>query len=216
MIDGVAVVQGKLFPAEVTVRRSTMPFPSFDRIASLCALLAGLGSLVYALAFLVLRNSGLSALVLLLVGLLSATALVAVYVRLRETEAAFALWAFLLSLTGSLGAAIHGGDDLTLALHPVPSAPALPNPIDPRGLLSLGVMGLGVGLLSWLMVRGSPFSPRLGYLGFVTAELLLILYVARLIVLNATSPIVMVPAVLSGFVAPAWYIWLGLELWRGR
>jgi hypothetical protein len=65
---------------------------------------------VYALAFLVLRNSGLSALVLLLVGLLSATTLVAVYLRLRETAAAFALWAFLLSLTGSLGAAIHGGD----------------------------------------------------------------------------------------------------------
>jgi hypothetical protein len=48
-----------------------MPSPSFDRIAGPCALLAGLGSLVYALAFLVLRNSGLSALVRLLVGLLA-------------------------------------------------------------------------------------------------------------------------------------------------
>ena len=46
-----------------------MPSPSFDRIAGLCALLAGLGSLVYALAFLVLRNSGLCALVRLLVAL---------------------------------------------------------------------------------------------------------------------------------------------------
>jgi hypothetical protein len=193
-----------------------MPSLCFDRIASLCALLAGLGSLVYALAFLLLRNSGLSALVLLLVGLLSATALVAVYLRLRETEAAFALWAFLLSLTGSLGAAIHGGGDLALALHPVPSASALPNPIDPRGLLSFGITGLGVGLLAWLVVHGGPFSPRLGYLGFVSAFLLLILYLGQLIVLDATSPIVMVPAVLSGFVAnPAWYIWLGLELWRG-
>jgi hypothetical protein len=66
------------------------------------------------------------------------------------------------------------------------------------------------------MVRGGSFSPRLGYLGFVSADLLLILYLARLIVLDATSPVVVVPAVLSGFVAnPAWYIWLGLELWRG-
>ena len=46
-----------------------MPSPSFDRMAGLCALLAGLGSLVYALAFLVLRNSGLCALVRLLVAL---------------------------------------------------------------------------------------------------------------------------------------------------
>jgi hypothetical protein len=38
-----------------------------------------------------------------------------------------------------------------------------------------------------------------------------------LIVLDATSPAVVVPAVLSGVVVnPAWYIWLGLELWRGR
>ena len=192
-----------------------MPSPCFDRIASLCALLAGLGSLVYALAFFVLGNSGLSALLLLLVGLLSASALVAVYLRLRETEAAFALWAFLLSLTGALGAAIHGGDDLALALHPLPAALALPNPIDPRGLLSLGVTGLGVGLLAWLMVRGGAFSPRLGYLGLVSADLLLIVYLARLIVVDATSPVVVVPAVLSGFVVnPAWYIWLGLELWR--
>ena len=55
----VAAVQGNLFPAEVTVGSATaMPSASLDRIASLCALLSGLGSLVYALAFLVLRNSG--------------------------------------------------------------------------------------------------------------------------------------------------------------
>jgi len=64
-----------------------MPSPSFDRIAGLCALLAGLGSLAYALAFLVLRNSGLSALVLLLVGLLSGTVLVAVYLHLSPVVA---------------------------------------------------------------------------------------------------------------------------------
>ena len=86
-------MQGNLFLAEVTVASATaMPSASFDRIASLCALLAGLGSLVYALAFLVPRNSGVSALVLLLVGLLSASALMAVYLRLREAEAAFALY----------------------------------------------------------------------------------------------------------------------------
>jgi hypothetical protein len=56
------------------------------------------------------------------------------------------------------------------------------------------------------------------YVGYVAALLLLILYLGRLIVLDATSPVVMVPAVLSGFAAnPTWYIWLGLEwyIWLG-
>ena len=97
-----------------------MPAPPFERFAGLCALLAGIGSFLYALVFLVLHNTGLSALVLLLVGLLSAAALVAVYLRLHETDAAFALWAFLMSVTGAIGSAIHGGYDLALALHPVP------------------------------------------------------------------------------------------------
>jgi len=194
-----------------------MSSPSFERVAGLCALLAGSGSLLYAVAFLVLQNTGLSALVLLLVGLLSATALVAVYLRLRETDAAFALWAFLLSITGAVGSASHGGYDLALALHPVPTAAALPNPIDPRGLLSFGLAGLGVAVVAWLIVRGGLFAQGLGYLGYVAALLLLILYFGRLVVLDAKSLIIVVPAVLSGFlITPAWYGWLGLELWRGR
>jgi hypothetical protein len=92
-----------------------IPSPSFERAAGLCALLVGLGSFVYALVFLVLHNSGLSAPVLLLVGLLSATAFVAVYLRLRELDAAFALWAFLLSVTGALGSAVHDGSSCTPA-----------------------------------------------------------------------------------------------------
>ena len=63
-----------------------MPALPFERFAGLCALLAGISSFRYALVFLVLHNTGLSALVLLLVGLLSAAALVAVYLRLHETE----------------------------------------------------------------------------------------------------------------------------------
>ena len=39
------------------------------------------------------------------------------------------------------------------------------------------------------------------------------LYLGRLIVFDASSPLILVPAVLNGFVVgPAWYIWLGLSL----
>ena len=35
--------------------------------------------------------------------------------------------------------------------------------------------------------------------------------------IDAQNPLIMVPAALNGFLLnPAWYVWLGLELWRGR
>jgi uncharacterized protein YndB with AHSA1/START domain len=53
----------------------------------------------------------------------------------------------------------------------------------------------------------------LGYLGYVAAILLLIMYLGQLTVLDAGSPVITVPAVLSGFlISPAWYIRLGLDL----
>jgi CubicO group peptidase (beta-lactamase class C family) len=59
--------------------------------------------------------------------------------------------------------------------------------------------------------------PPLGYLGYVSAVLLLVLYLGRLIILAPTSPVIVVPALLNGFVAnPIFYVWLGLGLLRGR
>jgi hypothetical protein len=47
--------------------------------------------------------------------------------------------------------------------------------------------------------------------------LLVALYLGRLIILDPTSPVILVPALLNGFlVNPALYIWLGLALLRGR
>lgn len=48
------------------------------------------------------------------------------------------------------------------------------------------------------------------------AALLLVLYLARLVILEATDPLVALPALLTGFlVSPAWYVWLGLALRNG-
>ena len=84
--------------------------------------------------------------------------------------------------------------------------------------MTFAVAGLGIGLVSWLIRHGQSGLPRgLGLLGYASALLMVALYLGRLIVLDATSPLILVPAVLNGFlVAPAWYGWLGLsQLRRG-
>jgi hypothetical protein len=200
-----------------------MKSTSFERFGGLCAVLAGIVIFLYSVAFIIIARSApgpaglLSALFLMLSGLLSTAALVALYSRLRETDAAFALWALLLTLAGALGSAIHGGYDLANAINPpdanLPGLAGLPNQVDPRGLLTFGVAGVGLFVVAWLIGRGAQFPKGLGYLGYVLAALLVILYLGRLIVLQASSPVILVPAVLAGFLAnPIWYIWLGITL----
>src|SRR6516165_2455296 len=81
---------------------------SFERFAGLSAILAGIAGLLYSISFVVLKNDLLIALFLTLGGLFSTAALAAVYIRLKETDATFALWALFLSVAGAFGAIIHG------------------------------------------------------------------------------------------------------------
>lgn len=191
---------------------------AFEKFAGWGAVLAGLSGFLYSISFIVLQNNLLSALFLLLGGLFSASALTALYQRLRDTESGFALLGLLLTLSAALGSAIHGGYDLANALHPPASINTdLPNPIDPRGLLTFGVSGLGLFLFSWLMSQDMKFSKGLAYLGYLSAILMIVLYLGRLIILQATSLVIVIPALLEGFlVNPIWYIWLGLTLLRGQ
>jgi hypothetical protein len=198
----------------------------FAPIAGISAILAGVAGFLYAIAFLVVARSqpelgaALSALLLLLLGLLATASLTALYERLRETDPATALWGLLLGIAGALGAAVHGGYDLANAIHPPAAASALadlPSPVDPRGLLTFGVAGLGLLVVSRLILRDDRFPRGLGYLGIASAILLIVLYLGRLIVLAPTSPIILAPAVANGFVLnPLWYVWLGVVFVRGR
>ena len=120
-------------------------------------------------------------------------------------------------LAGSLGSAVHGGYDLANAVNPPVSLPDLPNPVDPRGLLTFGVAGIALSVVAWLIGRGGRFPRGLGYLAYVSAVLLLALYLGRLIVLDPTDPLIMVPALLNGFlINPIFYLWLGLALLGAR
>lgn len=195
---------------------------SFERFAGVCAILSGVSGLLYAVAFVVLQNVLLSGLFLMLGGLLTSATLLAVYERLRKTDASFALLALVLGLAGSLGSTVHGGYDLANAVDPQAAISDLPNPVDPRGLLTFGVAGIALLVVAWLIRRGGSFPGGLGYLGYVSSILLLALYLGRLIVIDPESPLIVVPALLSGFVInPLFYLWLGLTLlrrqsaWRG-
>jgi hypothetical protein len=190
----------------------------------MCAALTGVVGFLYALSFIVISRSApatgalLSALFLLLFGLTASAALTALYQQLRRVDPAFALWALLLGMAGSLGAAIHGGHDLAVALHP-PTAlnTDAPSQVDPRGLLTFGVSGIALFVASWLLGRLPGWPAGLSILGYASAALLVVLYLGRLIVLDATSPVIVGPALLNGFVLqPVWYVWLGLTLWRAH
>ena len=190
---------------------------SFERFAGVCAALAGVSGFLYAVAFVVLQDALLSGLFLTTTGLLTSVALLAVYERLRETDASFALLALVLGLAGALGSAVHGGYDLANAINPPSNLPDLPNPVDPRGLLTFGVAGSALFVVSWLIGRGGRLPRGLGYLGYLSAALLVSLYLGRLILLDPTNPVILAPALLNGFlVNPVFYLWLALALLRGR
>jgi hypothetical protein len=200
---------------------------AFLRLAGACAIGAGLASFAYSVAFIGLVVSGaapdpgrlLAALALLVGASLTVVTFAGVYRILLDSAGGLALLALLLGVTGSLGAAVHGGYDLAVALHPpsgdLGAAGELPHPIDPRGLLTFGVTGIGTLVVAWLIGRQPAFPRALGYLGYLAGSLLVAIYLGRLLIVTATDPLVAGPAILTGFlVAPAWYLWLGVVLRR--
>jgi hypothetical protein len=201
-------------------KENAMMTQTYARFAGYCALFAGAAGFLYAVAFVLIARSSpalgglLSALFLLAGGLLGTAALTGLYGRLRKAEPDFALWALLLGIVGAIGAAVHGGYDLANAI----SAPAnittdLPSAVDPRGLLTFGVAGLALLVVTWLMGRDAQFPRGLRYVAGLCGVLLIALYLGRLIVLDATNPLILGPALLNGFIVnPLWYFWLGMVL----
>jgi hypothetical protein len=193
---------------------------SFDRFAGICAILAGITGLLYAISFVVLKNGMLSALFLMLGGLLSTLVLTAVYQRVRVVNESAALWMLLLGIGGAFGALLHGGYDLANAIN-APNVSGtvmnLPSSVDPRGLLTFGITGIGVIILAWLIGSGRQFPRGLSYWGYLLGVLLVVLYLGRLIILDPKNPLIAVDALVCGFVlSPAWYVGLGWALWNGR
>ena len=191
---------------------------SFDRFAGLAAILAAPTGLLYSIAFVILQNVLLSSLFLMVGGLLSLVALVALFERLGEVDSQVAMLGLMLGAVAALGATIHGGYDLANAINPPGALPEgwanCPAP-SIRGLLTFGVAGLSVLVAGSLMRHSPRFSGGLTALTFVLGTLLIVVYLGRLIVLTPSSPLVLLPAAVTGFIInPLWYLLLGLSLTR--
>lgn len=194
----------------------------FERFAGLCAIAVGVTGIGFAAAFLVfLRNEDETAdaitnALLVVGGLLSTAVFLALYDRLRETDAMFALWGLILGLGGAFGSIAHGGFDLANIVDEPDFAVGFPSPTDPRGLFTFAITGLGALVFAWLILRGGRLPRPLGYVAAASGLLLVALYFCRLIVFDPESPGLLALSVLVGFIVnPVFYIWSGLELWRG-
>jgi hypothetical protein len=189
---------------------------SFDRYAGWLSILAGVAGIGYALAFVVLKNGELSAVFLTLAPLLAVPGLVAVFDRVRQIDPAYATLALALGAFGSLAASSHGAYDLANVLHPPAAMPDVPFPVDPRGYGTFGLTGISVILLAWLAARSTELPSWVSPLGIALGIFLVITWLARLIVLDATSLLVLLPALVSGLLSPVFFILLGAWLlgWR--
>ena len=201
--------------------------PAYERDAGSAAIVAGIAGIVYSVAFLGGVVAGwapqlgivVASVALMLGAVLSVAVLLAVYHRLGGDDAAVGLFGLILVVVGAAGSLAHGGYDLANAIHPpltdVLGDAQLPNPVDPRGLLTFGASGLGLLVLALLARRAGTLPRGLATLGAVVGLLLVVVYLGRLIILTPTNPIVAAAAGLTGLVlSPAFYLWLGTELRR--
>ena len=155
---------------------------AYERLAGAGAIAAGIGGIVYSVAFLGGVVAGkapdlgltVASITLMVGGFLSVLVLVALYRRLLDAAPAVGLLGLMLVAVGATGAMVHGGYDLANTLNPpvtdVLAKAQLPSPIDPRGLLTFGISGLGLLLLAWQSRRSGTLPANLAVLGMAVVR----------------------------------------------
>jgi hypothetical protein len=199
--------------------KSSASAMTFDRFAGVCAIIAGLSSILYAVFFLLVKgqlNVYLPPVFLALGGFLALTPMVVVYLRVRRADEGFALWALLLAAVGYLGTAAHaifGLAAVTPKVTDVGSAKEL-SQSDPRGFLAFFVTGVAVLVFAWLIQRSGAFPVGLAYVGYVLGVSVILLFLGNLATAtNTSSLLILIPGAVASLLAtPAWNIWLGLRL----
>jgi hypothetical protein len=197
--------------------------PTFQRTAGVAAVVTAALGIAFTVAFAVVVREGerwaewASWTTLLAGGLITVPVLLALHALLVRAEPQFATTALVLGLAGSLGAAVHAAYEIALLEDPPVGAVALPSATDPRGFMTFGVAGLALGVFGWLILHTGALPRRLGWLAAASAVLLVIVYVARLTVLDPNANVIRITALASGLVTvPGFYVLLGRALLDGR
>jgi len=185
--------------------------------AGWAAIAGAVGGVVYAIAFLVVGDVVFYSTVLMIGGLLTSLVVVVLADEVQARAPALAAWGRVLGVIGSLGSVAHGGYDLANALNPpdpVTGLDTYPSAIDPRGLLTFGLVGLAFLVLGGLMARAG-FPGGLARLGQLLGALLVVIYLGRLIILDPDNAVVRAALFAGVAVNTVFLSWLGSVWIRG-
>lgn len=191
---------------------------SFERFGSVSAILTGVLSIFYAVFFLFISRAnefvGILGSWIILGGtaFFAAAAYVALYQRLKEREAGFALYTLLFGVMCAFAMLQHGAFEAINLYRSgaVVSALGAPSQVDPAGLASFGVIGVVAFLWGWLIQKTNVLPRTLGYVGMLNAVLLIVLFFAT--VIGSQTLILASGGLTSVIVGPLWWIWLGRAL----
>lgn len=198
---------------------------SFNRFASVAAMLTGVLSILYAVFFLVIsktpEDSGrlISWLILGAGGLLTTAAYVGLYQRLRGHNEGLALWGLLLGLgqgafsfTNAVSQAllIYNVQSGTLSADAFNAVRQLPQAGDPGGVWAFVVFALASFIFGRLILNSNMLPRTLGYVAWLNAVMLVLLFIGNV---TGTALLIYVPGGLTSLVlTPVWWIWVGRSL----
>lgn len=195
---------------------------TFQRFAAICAFLAALGAILYAILFIaIVEGAGKTTyewwfFLLMAGGAATIPVFAALYVRLAAIDAGMALTAFALALLAALGGIMHGSYNLGRLVTPrAESIPAGFEEIS-HGVLRYAVAGLALLLIGWLLSRDPGLPDLLAWLAYLGGAVLVFIYLGRLFdFITPGDYVSLLPPIVYGFVIhPLLYAWLGLIFWR--
>jgi hypothetical protein len=190
----------------------------YNRFGGVCAILLGIGSLLYAVFFLVLgRQAGDfgktgSWIILAVNGLLATATYVALYERTGDSEPGFPLWGLLLGFAQGVAMMANGVYQAVFGRQATgdPLARGVPSWADPKGLGTFLLFGIASFIFARVFLATGLLPRWVGYLGVFNGVLLVILFFGN--VFDSVPVILVAGGLTAVIVTPLWWIMIGRAL----